>query len=231
MYIQVSFDSPDLKNYIENQSEAVQILHHAFTFNIKYILLLVGNTMDIISGVLVRFDDQILSAYGSCMKNVEESALNWAYDSSVPFPRTEIIEAVKNYPYAVDAETVLTSFELWKALTKEENLPNSPCHRILPIQAGFWNRVKGGSDVLTRLCNNTKSEPPIKSPQSSVVDRNIALVTACIHRIMQICSANGNLDVYSSLDSFQKAANARSSFSETLHDLIDVFASWAVPER
>ena len=82
-----------------------------------------------------------------------------------------------------------------------------------------------------RLCNNTKSEPPIKSPQSSVVDRNLALVTACIHRIMQVCSANENLDAYSSLDGFRKAANARSSFSETLHDLVDVFASWAVPER
>jgi hypothetical protein len=27
LYIQGSFDSPDLKNYIEKQSEAVQILH------------------------------------------------------------------------------------------------------------------------------------------------------------------------------------------------------------
>jgi hypothetical protein len=121
LYIQVSFDSPDLKSYIEKQSEAIQILHHAYTFNIKHILLLVGNMMDIISGVLVRFNDEILSAYGSCMKNIKESALNWAYDSLVPFPRTEIIEAVKNHPYAVDAGTVLTSFELWKALTKEEN--------------------------------------------------------------------------------------------------------------
>ena len=85
----------------------------------------------------MRFDDEILSAYVSCMENVEESALSWVYDASIPFPRNEIIEAVKNYPYAVDAETVLTSFELWKTLTKEENLPNPPCHRILPIQARF----------------------------------------------------------------------------------------------
>jgi len=120
------------------------------------------------------------------MKNIEENALNWAYDSSIPFPRNKIIEAIKKHPYAVDAETVLTSFELWKELTTEENLPNPLCHRILPIQAGFWNRIKGGSDVLMQLRNNTKSEPPIKSPQSSVVDRNIALVTACIHRVIQI---------------------------------------------
>jgi hypothetical protein len=46
------------------------------------------------------------------MKNIEENALNWAYDSSIPFPRNKIIEAIKKHPYAVDAETVLTSFEL-----------------------------------------------------------------------------------------------------------------------
>jgi hypothetical protein len=56
-------------------------------------LLLVGNTIDIISGVLVQFDDEILSSYGSCMKNIEESALSWAYDLTIPFPKNEVTEA------------------------------------------------------------------------------------------------------------------------------------------
>jgi hypothetical protein len=56
LYIQLSYDSPELRSCIEKQSEAIQILHHAFAYNINYILLLVGNTIDIISGVLVQFD-------------------------------------------------------------------------------------------------------------------------------------------------------------------------------
>ena len=114
------------------------------------------------------------------MWDIEEMSLPWAYDWSIPFPKDEITEAVKKHPYAVDADTVQTSFELWKALTDEKNLPLPRCHHILPIHAGFWIHVKNGSNVLTQLCNNTKSEPPIKSPQTSVVDQNLNF-NHCLH--------------------------------------------------
>jgi hypothetical protein len=126
---------------------------------------------------------------------------------------------------------VETSFQLWKALTADKNLPLPLCHRIVPLQAGFWNRVKGGSDVVTRLCNNVKSEPPIRSPQTSVVDRNLSLVLATIHRTNQVFNANIDLDRYSSLYNFRHAANSRSTFAETLHDLTDYFADQATTQQ
>ncbi len=43
VYTQVSYDSPDLRSNIEKESETIQILHHDYTFNIQYILLLVGD--------------------------------------------------------------------------------------------------------------------------------------------------------------------------------------------
>jgi hypothetical protein len=127
-YIQVAYNSPDLKTYFEKVSESIQILHHAFTFGVKHVLLLVGDQTGIISGVLVRFDDEILNDYGKCMKDVEESAIKWAYNESFPFSKNEIIEALKQHPYAVDVGTVETCFQLWKALTADKNLPLPLCH-------------------------------------------------------------------------------------------------------
>ena len=104
-YIQVAYNSPDLKSYFEKVSESIQILHHAFTFGVKHVLLLVGDQTGIISGILVRFDDEILNDYGKCMKDIKESTMKWAYDESVPFPKNEILEAVKQHPYAVNVGT------------------------------------------------------------------------------------------------------------------------------
>ncbi len=119
-------------------------------------------------------------------------------------PISEIIEAVKKHPYAVHADTALLQFWAGERIDKNETLPNPPCHCIIPIQAGYWNRVKGGSDVLIQLCNNTKSDPPIKSPQSAVANQNIPIVKACIHQSNQICLANENLVVCSSLEALPK---------------------------
>jgi hypothetical protein len=80
LYMKVSFDLSNLKCYIERQREAAQIIHRAYAYYLRCILLLVGNTVGTISGALVRFNDEILSAYGSCMRYIEGSALKWAYD-------------------------------------------------------------------------------------------------------------------------------------------------------
>jgi hypothetical protein len=45
------------------KSEGIQMLHYTYTINIQYILLLVGDKTNIISGVLVRFENALLSAY------------------------------------------------------------------------------------------------------------------------------------------------------------------------
>jgi hypothetical protein len=115
--VQVAYNSPDLKSYFEKVSKSIQILYHAFTFGIKHVLLHVGDQTGIVSGVLARFDNEILADYGKCMKDVEESAIKWAYNESVPFPKNEIIDEVKQHPYTVDVGTVENSFQLWIALT------------------------------------------------------------------------------------------------------------------
>jgi hypothetical protein len=84
---------------------------------------------------------------------------------------------------------------------------------------------------VTLLCNNVKSEPPIRSPQTSVVSQNLSLVLATIHRTNQVFPANIDLDRYSSLYNFRHAANSRSTFAETLFGLTDYFTDQATTQQ
>jgi hypothetical protein len=55
---------PNLERYVEKLSEAIQILHHAYTYQMDKVHLLVGNQQgDITSGVWVTFGDTLLSSY------------------------------------------------------------------------------------------------------------------------------------------------------------------------
>jgi hypothetical protein len=63
------FITPNLERYIENLSEAIQILHHAYTYQMDKVHLLVGNQQgDITSGVWVTFGDTLLSSYGEYLQ-------------------------------------------------------------------------------------------------------------------------------------------------------------------
>jgi len=69
-----------LKSYFEKVTESIQILHHAFVFGINHVLLLVGDQTGIISGVLVKFDNEILEAASNVPPHC--SATGWVLEQS-----------------------------------------------------------------------------------------------------------------------------------------------------
>lgn len=77
------------KTYIPSNHECIQILHHAFVYNIKLVLLLIGNKKGtILRGVWVIFHDEIMMAYDHFLSRCHDLCLKWAYDgldeSSIP---------------------------------------------------------------------------------------------------------------------------------------------------
>ena len=68
------------KRFIPNNHELVQILHHAFVYSLKLVLLLVGdNKGTIIRGVWVEFNDIIMEAYKVFLRQCYDVSLKWAY--------------------------------------------------------------------------------------------------------------------------------------------------------
>eukprot|EP00542_Grammatophora_oceanica_P001818 CAMPEP_0194065850 /NCGR_PEP_ID=MMETSP0009_2-20130614/85696_1 /TAXON_ID=210454 /ORGANISM="Grammatophora oceanica, Strain CCMP 410" /LENGTH=642 /DNA_ID=CAMNT_0038718741 /DNA_START=1379 /DNA_END=3307 /DNA_ORIENTATION=+ len=70
-----------------DQHEAVQVLHHAYCYDLEHVLLLAGDRgANIISGTWVRFNSDMKEMYGSILDTVYELCLKWAYDESMAFP-------------------------------------------------------------------------------------------------------------------------------------------------
>jgi hypothetical protein len=82
----------NLESYIEKPSEALQILHHAYMYQFKKVLLLVGSKMgEIISGMWVSFGDTLLYSWGTYLKKNYELSTEWLYDPTRPqMPECEL---------------------------------------------------------------------------------------------------------------------------------------------
>ncbi len=64
-YVVVNAMHENLGQYIEKLREAIQILHHAYTFQFEKILFFVGTQCgEITSGIWVTFGPTLLSSYG-----------------------------------------------------------------------------------------------------------------------------------------------------------------------
>ena len=56
---------------------------------------------------------------------------------------------------------------------------------LVPLDYSLWNSIKGGSDTVTRFACNCQIIVPIRSPQTVVVARFLALHAVLFHRLTQ----------------------------------------------
>jgi hypothetical protein len=92
-YVVVDAIHPNLGRYVEKLSEAIQILHHAYTYQMDKILLLVGNQQgDITSGVWVKFGNTLLNSYGEYLRQKYQFSIQWMYNQNAPRPPPRELE-------------------------------------------------------------------------------------------------------------------------------------------
>jgi hypothetical protein len=158
--------SGDIKEHIDSLHELVQILHHAYVYDFRFILLLIGDsTSAIISGIWVKFDDAIKESYGALLRLVYERCLKWAYDPTVDMPVANIKKILPQINKDLDFESFQGHFALWKYVSKRIKGPLPRLYRIIPLVFSTWNSLKGGSDTVTKLLWEAHTQVPCKSPQ------------------------------------------------------------------
>ena len=70
--------SPFLRDYIDSRGEALQLLHHSYTYGVEIVRHVVGSSHgEIISSVRVRFSDYIREQYGKCLKDIKDLISNY----------------------------------------------------------------------------------------------------------------------------------------------------------
>ena len=189
----------------------------------KYALLAVGDRIGLTSGALVEFDDALLEAYSKCMDDLFNDGLRCFYDESVPIDEAEVRSALSKSKVPLDYDTFMQSWQLWKALTADENLPLPPLQRIIPVLHQFWNDTKGGSDVTTQHRYRQRSQIPIQSPATAMVDRQIFTIFRELHALRGMFTVREDLGRYDNVYHYRKTVNDSGTLFDTYLELADVF--------
>ena len=123
----------------------------------------------------MHFDEDLLLDYGIVLRYIYRTALSWAYESDIPFPKSDVEEVLKHVKGATDYDSFVGLFYLWRFVSTRLSLPIPRLQRIVPSVVSHWNAIKGGSDTITKLLWSNKNDPPSQSTQSRAISRILML--------------------------------------------------------
>jgi hypothetical protein len=223
-YWVVNAESDIFSLFVNDANEAIQILHHAAVYDVRFVLLVMGNeTADILGGLFVKFSRRLRGAWRKVLEDLFEQGLSWAYGENGPHfdrefldPVTSTIKIQNKKDGVLDFRSLKQWVLLWHDVRCNKALPLPPIARIIPYALSMWNSFKGGSDTLTKLLWNADYDPPTKEIQGHVVARMLLLATTVLHRLNHIATAKPDLKFYNSLRHYRNAANQRYSFHRFL---------------
>lgn len=150
------------KRYVPNRDYRHQVLHHCVVTGIPHALYLETTMTGITYSVLIKFCGNVLSSCELSMEAIIVPKLKTFHQHGMEddiAPISEEYAKLINPGWAVDLDTYNLTFCLWLNLEKqiiEKGEPLSATHRILAGMQSWWNRLKGGVDVFSRLLKNLK---------------------------------------------------------------------------
>ena len=217
----ICIDFSEVSRILPNLGERYQILHHAYVYGFKKIVLIVGdNQSEIIQSTIVNFSDLFLENYGKVIGKIKDLGLFWVYGEQQTnnIPQTVLDVANLDVKTLNGSESLQSSFYLWKRMMTLP-LPFPPLRRIIPIYCAHWNQVKGGSDTTTKLMDTNRLFPPRlhTNAQTMTVSRIMSIFLVLCHRLNQVFTAHKNL-TYPSLYHYRNAASHRCTYFELLLD-------------
>ena len=152
----VKATNPAFPLLVEKREEALQILHHAYVLNIRYICLLIGDeNCNIIAGIWVEFDNDLKEAWGKVLKDLHDNSVGMFYNNNgVPFqPTTDqkkllkpVLKQIKVNKAPLDLYSFIQNLHIWQDLRLWSTHPLPQIANVLPMIFSEWNAGKGGSD-------------------------------------------------------------------------------------
>ena len=217
----IRIQASEAHKYVDAVSETFQVLHHAYVYNFKTVVLVVGDHQsEIIQSTIIDFDQDVLDKYKEVLSDLKDLALGWFYEEEgISLPATvpqEILKIGEKMKNIADDATIEGSVNLYLSLMGK-NLPMPSFARLIPAVYAYWNSVKSGSDTTTKLMDDRIIYPPYVNAESIACTRLILLMCVVIHRLHQGMTASNDLETtYKSLIHYRNAASHRTTFHKTL---------------
>ena len=214
VWVEVNASSDMFKYYVKSLKERIQLLHQAATLQMQRGLLLIGDREgNIIRGIWIIFDDELLNDYCICLaeihnKNFEfiRKALEGLQEIQSYIDRKtrfSIDQAIEKQEY-VDYESFIYNLKYWVSF-RRQSLPLRTSKMCIPTIASTWNRSKNGSDVATGIMRDSWYPLPVgcRTPSAVVIQRIIFLISINIMKIATFLTFKNDRDGFESIDQFR----------------------------
>jgi len=218
VFASVSASRASFREAVPHVSERIQLMHHAAVLGLTHSLLIVGDEHEIISMVLVEFEDDAVASYMSLCKQWVRDFLPFAHPSSdgslTTLTPSDLEPLVKELKMLPDVHTVLNRLETWKSVNSMVPLPRAS--QFVPLMASVWDVAKGGSDSLSQLLSGVNFHLHTAHPATAVVRRLLMIHAAAYHRFLGMSRALAKTKKVDSLIQFRTAVNRQGPFATTL---------------
>lgn len=227
VYCAINSSDRQMAKFIPDKSERIQILHHAYTYGTNQTTFLVGDPQGkIIYGVVVTFEESLIRSYGEVLDHLYQNGLKTFYEDQIEDLPLSYIESVLlgdeklKKKYTID--DFMFSMLIWRGMNPISSNPSvpkypiPPCDMLVPLDCSS----KGGSDTVTRFAWNCMIIVPIRTPQTVVVARFLALYSVLFHRLIQNVTMTKEPDVETdTIKHICDRNNKRWAFHKTLNAL------------
>jgi len=231
IFAETSSDDVNSFDFIPDEQERVQILHHTYTFEKTSCLHAVGDSKTLLSCVKFNLSPDLMDAYGQTMSLLDELVYNNFYSNLDEFSdltgdddlMASVEHAVEvNKERVVDMRTLQFNFKLWKAATHDDNLPLPPCRYIVPLMYSWWDTMKPCSDINTQMLWDVNFLTPHKGLHCALAKRMAILQPLyMIHRLGCMLSCVKPLDHFQSIKSFRKHISRGTPFWHSIRSVED----------
>jgi len=233
----IEADSCLLKMHIASAEEALQLLHHAYSYNSEFVRHIVGDKHGhIISSTRVKFSEEMREDYGRCLRELKDFLLPWAYDvqsTCIPEDVLQLADTNSLKDLVGGRQGLVQQFFMWQGLMKMER-PLPPLRRIIPSIHAEWNIRKTASDTITKLIDGSGHQitPPMANinANSLASARMINYALVMCHRLRQFFTSTTNKS-HSNLLDYRHAANQRMAYKHTILMAATVFQTMIEKEE
>lgn len=220
--------SDQVSKYILNPGDRYQVLHHAYTYGFKKVILLIGDESGkVLNGTIIQYNNEIHECYKEVLNEIKDLSLSWAYngDDAATVTIPDYVLSISNNVQTIGGhETLYGQLKLWKVMFDDPDvLPLPVITRIIPRAHAEWNSTKGGSDTVTKISDEQTLKPP-----KCYVNLNTMATSRCftnllisLFKLLQVFTSKKNLP-YPSLLHYRNAAASRFSYKIFLRMVYNV---------
>lgn len=169
------------KELVPTTAYRAQVLHHAATLGLSYVLFVVGTGGSMMEGsilycCILQFTETLGHSYSFSMDTVRLAGFEWVGRDSTNIPKE--YDDMLRTSHASDLYSIVSYYNVSRAIRAKVislGKPIPPSRMIRLTTAVYWNNLKGGVDVISRYLKTLARSNVSENPVVSIISRLLSM--------------------------------------------------------